>query len=93
MLQHNYIADQLVALRDIVRQYDCPELQFVAMTLTNMASEVRKHRTGAWSGELDGKEPRKPEPPRSDPNSKIPRPKTPPRGSGPVKLAINGGNA
>jgi hypothetical protein len=86
-MQANYIADALMQLSKLLKSYDDPELQLAAMTLTNIGAEVRKsHRLNGVAVAASGL---KPAPRRIDPNSMVPRPTTPPKGSGPVKLAMN----
>jgi hypothetical protein len=85
-MDFDYNADVLLALSDKLKQFDSTELTLIAHTLTNVGVELRKQAPRLSLVEKLNK--LKPEPPRSDPNSKIPRPVTPPKGSGPVKLAL-----
>jgi hypothetical protein len=90
-MDFQFAANELQEIYGELRQYE--EFSRFATKILTIGSELRKlHRPSTYAG-LTPDEVKKALPPKSDPNSKIPRPTPPPRGSGPVKLAINGGNA
>jgi hypothetical protein len=82
----DYAADCLFETAALLKTYESAELQSHAKMLIYIAAEVRKFAPPSTLVERLNR--LKAEPPRSDPNSKLPRPVTPPRGGLPHALAI-----
>jgi hypothetical protein len=87
-MNYDYAADQLFDIAERLKQYESAELRLSASMLICIAAEVRKLAPSSTLTER--LERLKPTPGKSDPNSKIPRPTPPPRGSGPARLKGNG---
>jgi hypothetical protein len=85
-MNYDYAADQLFDIAERLKQFDSVELRLSASMLICIAAEVRKLAPSSTLTER--LERLKPTPGKSDPNSMIPRPTPPPKGSGPVKLPL-----
>jgi hypothetical protein len=87
MIDFRFAARTMMDIAVSLRGYDSQELRGHVPMLMAIADELKKLApplsdfAGLTVADL------KPEPPKSDPNSKIPRPTTPPRGGAPVRLA------
>jgi hypothetical protein len=89
-MNYDYAADQLFETAALLKQYDSAELRLHASMLICIAAEVRK--LAAPSTLVERLNRLKSEPPRSDPNSKIPRPSPAPRGGSPVMATATHSN-
>jgi hypothetical protein len=83
-MNFDFAADCLFDTAARLKQYECEELRLHASMLICIAAEVRKLAPPSTLVERLNR--LKVEPPRSDPNSKIPRPSPLPQGSGPVAV-------
>jgi hypothetical protein len=81
--QANLIADWLNGVCATLNGFDSADLATCSRLCGLIALEIRKHVVSDATLPANGK---KPEPRRIDPNSMIPQPVPPPRGSGPVRL-------
>jgi hypothetical protein len=86
-MNYDYAADQLFDIAERLKQYESAEFRLSASMLICIAAEIRKLAPSSTLTER--LERLKPLPGKSDPNSMIPRPEPPPKGSGPVKQTFD----
>lgn len=86
-----FAVDTLMHIAVDLQHYDSAEFKRHAVWLMTIAAEIRKEFPAVPT--LDEMESLLPPPNRTDPNCKIPRPKTPPRGGSPVHAPLTNGVA
>jgi hypothetical protein len=89
MMDYRFAAKTISNICSSLNSFDSDELRGHVPMLRAIADELKKLAPPVTG--FSGLSPvdLKPEPPKSDPSSKVPRPTTPPRGGAPVRLAMS----